>query len=136
VRTTKTATHPQPTMTVTALLPHTLYRTQTLELLVPPGCIEAQVVEIVDGDTINVCIDGQEYAVRYIGIEAPERHHPEKGVEWMGPEATRANEDLVSRRYLRERGPGAARLRPVEHVPAGRGASGPVPKSRAGGTGG
>jgi len=112
-------------MTVTALLPHTLYRTQTLELLVPPGCIEAQVVQIVDGDTINVCIDGQENAVRYIGIDTPETRHPEKGVEWMGPEATRANEALVRRGYAA-----------VEHVPAGRGASGPVPKSRAGGTGG
>ena len=82
-------------MTVTALLPDTLYLTQTPAPLVPAGCIEAQVVEVVDGDTINVRIDGQEYAVRYIGIDAPETRHPEKGVEWMGPEATRANEDLV-----------------------------------------
>ena len=74
--------------------------TVTAEPLVPAGCVEAQVVEVVDGDTINVRIEGQEYAVRYIGIDAPETRHPEKGVEWMGPEATQANEDLVSGRTV------------------------------------
>jgi len=69
--------------------------TSASEPLVPPESVKAQVVEVVDGDTINVSIDSQEYAVRYIGVNAPETHHPEKGVEWMGPEATRANEDLV-----------------------------------------
>jgi len=63
--------------------------------LVLSGCDEAQVIEVVDGDTINVLIGSQVYAVRYIGIDAPETHHPEKGVERMGPEAARANEDLV-----------------------------------------
>lgn len=56
----------------------------------------AQVVEVVDGDTINARIDGQAYAVPCIGIDAPQTHHPDKAVESMGPEATRANEDLVS----------------------------------------
>jgi len=52
----------------------------TLLVLVPAGCVEAQVVEVVEGDTINVRIDAQEYAVRYIGIDTPETRHPEKGV--------------------------------------------------------
>jgi endonuclease YncB( thermonuclease family) len=60
-----------------------------------PGRVRAQVVEVVDGDTIRVSIDGQAYTLRYIGIDAPETRHPDRPVEWMGPEATAANERLV-----------------------------------------
>jgi len=59
------------------------------------GMTEAQVVEVVDGDTIKVSIGGQVYTVRYIGIDTPETKHPSKPVEWMGPEASAANEALV-----------------------------------------
>ena len=37
-----------------------------------PEWISAQVVEIVDGDTIRVEVQGETYTVRYIGIDAPE----------------------------------------------------------------
>ena len=74
--------------------------TDTAEPLLPAGCVEAQVIEVVDGDTINLRIDGQEYDVPCIGIDDPETHHPEEAVEWMGPEATRANEDLVSEQLV------------------------------------
>jgi micrococcal nuclease len=60
-----------------------------------PDRTEAQVVDVVDGDTIKVSISGRLYRVRYIGIDAPETRHPEKPVEWMGPEASAANERLV-----------------------------------------
>jgi micrococcal nuclease len=56
---------------------------------------EARVIRVVDGDTINVLIDGQEFTVRYIGIDAPETKHPREPVQWMGPEATQANRKLV-----------------------------------------
>ena len=56
---------------------------------------QAQVIEIVDGDTIKVQIGGEVYTVRYIGIDTPEIKHPEKPVEWMGAEASAANEQLV-----------------------------------------
>jgi micrococcal nuclease len=56
---------------------------------------EARVIWVVDGDTIDVLIDGEEYTVRYIGIDAPETKHPSEPVEWMGPEATQANRQLV-----------------------------------------
>lgn len=55
----------------------------------------ARVVRVVDGDTIVVAIDGEEYRVRYIGIDTPETVHPDKPVEWMGPEASAANKALV-----------------------------------------
>jgi micrococcal nuclease len=40
-------------------------------------------------------IDGTTYTVRYIGIDTPETVHPSKPVEWMGQEASAANEELV-----------------------------------------
>ncbi|MEO8625928.1 MAG: thermonuclease family protein [Candidatus Limnocylindrales bacterium] len=56
---------------------------------------EATVVSIVDGDTIHVDIDGVEYRVRYIGIDAPEIAHDTNPGERLGPQATQANADLV-----------------------------------------
>lgn len=46
----------------------------------------------MDGDTIDVLIDGQEYCVRYIGIDTPEVCG---GADCYGPEASQANRDLV-----------------------------------------
>jgi endonuclease YncB( thermonuclease family) len=57
--------------------------------------VEAQVVEVVDGDTIKVSIGGEVHTLRYIGIDSPESQDPNEPVEWMGPEATEANRDLV-----------------------------------------
>jgi micrococcal nuclease len=57
--------------------------------------VAVQVVEVVDGDTIKVSLDGEVYTVRYIGIDAPETKDPNRPVEWMGPEASAANERLV-----------------------------------------
>jgi micrococcal nuclease len=53
------------------------------------------VVRVVDGDTIVVAIDGEQARLRYIGIDTPETVHPDKPVEWMGPEASAANKALV-----------------------------------------
>ncbi|HSH04955.1 MAG TPA: thermonuclease family protein [Anaerolineae bacterium] len=55
---------------------------------VPEGEL-ADVIQIIDGDTIDVLIDGQEYRVRYIGINTPERDAP------FYAEATAANAALV-----------------------------------------
>jgi len=62
---------------------------------VPPSIIEAQVTNVVDGDTIDVLIDGQEYRVRYIGIDTPETVHPTVGEEPYGSEASDYNKALV-----------------------------------------
>ncbi len=50
---------------------------------------------VVDGDTIEVEIEGQEYIVRYIGIDTPETVHPSQPVEYMGKEASAKNKELV-----------------------------------------
>lgn len=48
----------------------------------------AQVVRVVDGDTIKVDIDGEKYKVRMIGVDTPETVHPKKGVEYYGKAAS------------------------------------------------
>ena len=49
--------------------------------------IKASVTRVIDGDTVNVAINGKEETVRMIGVNTPETHHPEKPVEPYGPEA-------------------------------------------------
>jgi micrococcal nuclease len=56
---------------------------------------EARVVRVTDGDTIVVEYDGQEYKVRYIGMDAPETVDPDSPIGLMGPEASTANGALV-----------------------------------------
>jgi micrococcal nuclease len=52
----------------------------------PPG--SARVVEVVDGDTLRVEVDGTTETVRMLGIDTPETHHPTKPVECFGAEAS------------------------------------------------
>jgi micrococcal nuclease len=56
----------------------------------------ATVDKVTDGDTIHVSIDGSDYTLRYIGMNAPESVDPDKPVEPGGPEASEANKELVS----------------------------------------
>jgi micrococcal nuclease len=66
--------------------------------LEPTGPTEmGTVVNVVDGDTIDVVVDGVEMRVRYIGMDTPEVH---SGVEWLGPEAAAANAELVEGREV------------------------------------
>lgn len=53
------------------------------------------VTEVVDGDTIKVLIDSETYSVRYIGINTPETRDPNQPIQYMGPEATAKNNELV-----------------------------------------
>lgn len=60
----------------------------------PTGPTEVgTVVNVVDGDTIDVVVDGVEMRVRYIGMDTPEVH---SGFEWLGAEASAANATLVA----------------------------------------
>ncbi len=50
---------------------------------------EVRVVEVVDGDTIVVAFaNGGTDTVRLLGVDTPETHHPTKGVECFGPDAS------------------------------------------------
>ncbi len=53
------------------------------------GGVRAEVTYVIDGDTIEVELDGREYRLRYIGVDAPEREEP------FYEEAREFNRDLV-----------------------------------------
>ncbi|WPR66210.1 thermonuclease family protein [Glutamicibacter protophormiae] len=46
------------------------------------------VIRVVDGDTVDLQIAGEETRVRLLNIDTPETVDPDKAVECMGPEAT------------------------------------------------
>lgn len=48
----------------------------------------ATVERVVDGDTIEVKIDGEKFKVRLIGVDTPETKHPRKPIEPYGKEAS------------------------------------------------
>ena len=58
-----------------------------------PGA--ATVVDVRDGDTIQVRLGGRTEEVRLIGIDTPETHHPSRPVECFGVEATARTEELL-----------------------------------------
>lgn len=67
------------------------------ELSVGSGGVDGEtgrVVRVVDGDTIDVIIDGTEYRVRYVGANTPERDEP------CYREAVDANRALVEGRMV------------------------------------
>ena len=59
------------------------------------GLTPATVTRVTDGDTIRVEIDGEEFRVRYIGIDTPETVDPRRPVECFGKEASERNRQLV-----------------------------------------
>ena len=63
--------------------------------------LEGTVVRVVDGDTIQVRIGARAEKVRYIGVNTPEVHHPRKGEEPGGREATEVNRRLVGGQAVR-----------------------------------
>jgi len=63
--------------------------------------LRADVTRVIDGDTIEVSIDGQADEVRYIGIDTPETVKPGTPVECFGPQASGLNHRLVEDRAVR-----------------------------------
>jgi endonuclease YncB( thermonuclease family) len=71
----------------------------TVSSLAPIGATEsAHVVRVVDGDTIVIDRGRGSERLRYIGIDAPESVMEDTPVEFMGVEASAANERLVDGR--------------------------------------
>jgi micrococcal nuclease len=75
---------------------------QPLATVAPPATTPAsprqtaQVVRVVDGDTLRVLLDGQEQTVRLIGIDTPESVHPRQPVECFGVEAAARARELAT----------------------------------------
>lgn len=61
----------------------------------------SRVTRVIDGDTIEVDINGSVYRVRYIGIDTPETVHPSKPQECFGKEAGEKNRQLVEGKLVR-----------------------------------
>jgi micrococcal nuclease len=59
------------------------------------------VTRVVDGDTIEVEINGERKRVRYIGVDTPETVHPSKPVQCYGKEASEYNKKLVEGKWVR-----------------------------------
>ena len=74
---------------------------QTEIIATPIASYSAQlhkVKRVIDGDTIEL-ENGQK--VRYIGIDAPELHHPKKSLQCFGREAMLINQELVEGKVIR-----------------------------------
>jgi micrococcal nuclease len=65
------------------------------------GPVRAEVIDVVDGDTIEVSLDGEVEDVRYIGVDTPESVTPGEPVECFGRAASRENERLVEGETVR-----------------------------------
>lgn len=72
----------------------------------PVQLVSAMVVEIVDGDTIKVLLNGQIVTVRLIGVDTPETVDPRQPVQCYGREAAQFTTNMIRRannRVLLER---------------------------------
>jgi micrococcal nuclease len=67
----------------------------------PPASATVYVTRVVDGDTIEVSLDGREEDVRYIGVDTPETVKPDTPVQCFGPQASRFNHGLLEHRRVR-----------------------------------
>src|SRR5262249_7863601 len=61
----------------------------------PAGLPSATVAQLIDGDTVDVELDGQTVRVRLIGIDTPETVDPRKPVECFGREASAKAHELL-----------------------------------------
>jgi micrococcal nuclease len=66
-----------------------------------PASVDALVVRVVDGDTIEARIGDQVEDVRYIGVDTPETVKPGAPVQCFGPRASVFNHRLVEGRRVR-----------------------------------
>jgi micrococcal nuclease len=70
------------------------------QLVEPGGSATAQVVRVIDGDTIVAELGGERVHVRYIGMDTPETVKPNTPVQCYGPTAHSENARLVGGRQV------------------------------------
>lgn len=58
--------------------------------------IPVQVLNVVDGDTIKVKVDGKNETVRFLLVDTPESVHPNKPVQPFSKEASKHTENMLS----------------------------------------
>lgn len=65
-----------------------------------PNSISHKVIRVVDGDTIEVDIEGKNERIRLIGIDTPETVDPRKSVQCFGIEAFNKVKELLSNKKV------------------------------------
>jgi micrococcal nuclease len=65
------------------------------------GRATAHVVRVIDGDTIEVRIDGRSEDVRLIGVDTPETVKPGTPVQCFGPQASHFTHNLLEGQRVR-----------------------------------
>lgn len=55
------------------------------------------IVRYVDGDTVDVNMNGSIETVRFIGVDTPETHKPNTPVQCYGPEAAAHTKEVISK---------------------------------------
>lgn len=60
-----------------------------------------QVTQFVDGDTIEIDMNGHTEKVRLIGVDTPETHDPRKPVQCYGPEASDFTKNTIGQSQIR-----------------------------------
>ncbi len=66
-----------------------------------PASAYAYVTRAIDGDTIEVRLDGRLEDVRYIGVDTPETVKPDTPVQCFGPRASHFDHRLTEGRRVR-----------------------------------
>lgn len=70
-------------------------KAETYETKVLQGFQKVSVLKVIDGDTIEVDLDGKVESVRFIGIDTPETVDPRRPVGCFGKEASSENKRLL-----------------------------------------
>ena len=80
-----------PTMVVATAVPPV----DSLYPAMPSGLKQVDILHVVDGDTVDVNLDGVKTRVRLIGINTPETVDPNRPVQCYGPEASNRAKALL-----------------------------------------
>ena len=75
--------------------------TATPSAAVAATSTSATVIKVVDGDTVDVAILGQEERIRLLGINTPETVDPRRPVQCFGKEASAFTKELLSGKTVR-----------------------------------
>ncbi len=59
-----------------------------------------KVLKVIDGDTIDVDIEGKKFTVRLIGVNTPETVDPRRSVQCFGVEASNKTKELLTDRQV------------------------------------
>ena len=90
---------PEPELTTITEPESTFAQTQTTQEV--PTTTDVKVLRVIDGDTIEIDLNGVTYSVRYIGIDTPELDDKRPEIYILAHEATMYNRELVEGKLVR-----------------------------------